>query len=152
MHGFDLSTSSILLKIDIHVRYTMMHVWNNQVFFKIIINSLQIVGLAIFCKYFLCLRFWSIHGIDYNSNTAENIGIWTVVWFRVRMQVAIMQLSVCCYLAANWHLMMYYMHGYMHDLYYVLAFGYFYYVRADMRKVWSFCKPSMNPGNSTTCP
>ena len=26
--GFDWSTSPILLKIDVHVRYTMMHVWN----------------------------------------------------------------------------------------------------------------------------
>ena len=32
VHGFDGSTNSILLKVDKHVRYTMMHVWNNQFF------------------------------------------------------------------------------------------------------------------------
>ena len=29
-HGFDSSTNPILLKIDIHVRYTMMYVCINQ--------------------------------------------------------------------------------------------------------------------------
>ena len=29
-HGFDGSTNPILLEIDIHVRYTMVHVWNNR--------------------------------------------------------------------------------------------------------------------------
>ena len=28
--GFDRSTNPFLLEIDIHVRYTMMHVWNNR--------------------------------------------------------------------------------------------------------------------------
>ena len=32
VHGFNWSTIIILLKIDINLRYTMMHVWNHQVF------------------------------------------------------------------------------------------------------------------------
>ena len=32
VHGFDWSTSLILLKIDIHVHCRMMHVWNNRLF------------------------------------------------------------------------------------------------------------------------
>ena len=29
-HGFASSNNPFLLEIDIHVRYTMMHVWNNR--------------------------------------------------------------------------------------------------------------------------
>ena len=32
VHGFDWSTSLILLKIEIHVHCRMMHVWNNRFF------------------------------------------------------------------------------------------------------------------------
>ena len=45
--GFDWSTSPILLKIYVHVRYTMMHVWN-IFFFKITIGNCKFMQLTIF--------------------------------------------------------------------------------------------------------
>ena len=50
VHVFHWSTNPILLKIDIHVRYTMMHVWNSHFFQKLllIVDYLQI---------YLCARF-----------------------------------------------------------------------------------------------
>ena len=47
VHGFHCqSTSPILLKIDIHVRFTMMHIRKN--FLKIAIGSCKFMQLAIF--------------------------------------------------------------------------------------------------------
>ena len=37
VHGFHWSTSLILLKIDIHVHCTMMHVWNSWFFSKLVL-------------------------------------------------------------------------------------------------------------------
>ena len=59
-HGFDWSTNPFLLKIDIHVRYTMMHVWNNRL-------AKDSIGNYIFMQYvsclkiYLCARFWLIY-------------------------------------------------------------------------------------------
>ena len=57
VHGFDWCTNWILLKIDIHVRYTMMHVWNNWFFFQ----NLHIYANYFFLQMDLCTRFcWNI--------------------------------------------------------------------------------------------
>ena len=50
VHGFDWSTNPSLLKIDMHVRFTMMHVWKSWFFFKITIGSCKFMQLAILCK------------------------------------------------------------------------------------------------------
>ena len=47
VHGFDWSIDLILLKIDIHVRFTMTHVWKRW-FFNTSIGSCKLMKLAIF--------------------------------------------------------------------------------------------------------
>ena len=49
-------------KNDMHVRYTMMHVWNSD-FVNINIGSCIFMQLAIICKYIY------VHGFDWSTNT-----------------------------------------------------------------------------------
>ena len=50
---FDLSTNPILLKIDMHIHFTMIHVWKSR-FLKIIIASCKFMQLAIFANKLVC--------------------------------------------------------------------------------------------------
>ena len=49
----------ILLKIDMHVRFTMMHVWKSQ-FLKIIIGSCKFMQLAIYLRINLWALSWLV--------------------------------------------------------------------------------------------
>ena len=55
-HGFDLSTNPFLLEIDIHVSYTMMHVWNNRLSKNSICNC-KFMQLVSCLQIYLCARF-----------------------------------------------------------------------------------------------
>ena len=64
VHGFDWSLNMILLKVDIHLRFTMMHVWNNH-YFNITIGSCKFMQLVItLCNslilphFHYCLLLW----------------------------------------------------------------------------------------------
>ena len=57
MHGFDRSTNPILLKIDMQVRYPMMHVWKKFGFEIRIVSCITYDFLQIA----LCARFWLIY-------------------------------------------------------------------------------------------
>ena len=52
-HGFDRSTNLILLKIDIHLRYAMMHVF----FRNLLLVVANLCNLRLFLQINLCLRF-----------------------------------------------------------------------------------------------
>ena len=49
MHVFDWSANTILLKIDIHVRFTMMHVWKSRFKKKILLVVANLCNLQFFC-------------------------------------------------------------------------------------------------------
>ena len=49
-HGFDRSTNLILLKIDIHLRYAMMHVF----FSKLLLVVANLCNLRLFANKFVC--------------------------------------------------------------------------------------------------
>ena len=57
---FDWSTNPILLKIDIHLHYTMMHVWNNWFFSKLLLAVANLCNLPLFANKFV-LSSWRIH-------------------------------------------------------------------------------------------
>ena len=60
MHGFDWSTSLILLKIDIHVNCTMMYVGNNQFFFKLMLVVANYVTCD-FLQISWCAWIWLLY-------------------------------------------------------------------------------------------
>ena len=57
-------TSPILLKNDIHIRYTMMHVWNNRLSSKLLLIPVfaNLWNWRLFCKY-IC-----VHDVDWYTN------------------------------------------------------------------------------------
>ena len=57
-------TSPILLKNDIHIRYTMMHVWNNRFCSKLLLIPVfaNLWNWRLFCKY-IC-----VHDVDWYTN------------------------------------------------------------------------------------
>ena len=56
----DWSTNSIVLQNDIHVRFTMIHIWKSDL--KQNIDSGKFMQLAINCKY-TC-----VHGFDWSTD------------------------------------------------------------------------------------
>ena len=54
MHVFDWSTNPILLKIDLHVRFTMMHAWKSRFFKKLLLVVANLYNLHFFLNTFVC--------------------------------------------------------------------------------------------------
>ena len=67
-HRFDWSTNPILLKIERHVRYTMMHVWNNRFNEKIVLVIANLGNKHFLGQIYLLALFWLIYYIHHINN------------------------------------------------------------------------------------
>ena len=87
VHGFDWSINPIfLLKVDIHVRFTLTHVWKSR-FFKISIGSLRFFG-----------EYICVHGYNWSTNP---------ILLKIDIHVRFMVMHVW----SNWFLKKYYWHS-----------------------------------------
>ena len=102
MDGFDWSTNPILLKIVIHIRFTMMHVWKSW-FKKNSIGSCKLMKLAIFWRIHLCARLCYSLKIDIHVRFVV-MHVWSN-WFLKKYywySCKFMQLAIFCkYICAH---------------------------------------------------